>query len=152
MRTAFEESGSDKDLESNIKSNLKIDNSKSKFQPKVDAKKEFDAKVKEVVGEKADRNKKALELGQKFLGSLRDRTLASNKSIIQKDIEKQICNDLFILATAVNNDPTESEGAGSLVLDTLFFKSLLIMRDRLNELEFSIQDLKNNKKNTDSKE
>ncbi len=151
MRTAFDDQ--DQEPENTAqKSNLKINNSKSRFQPKLDSKKEFDEKVKEVVGEKSERNKKALDLGQKFLSTLRDKTLTINKTIIQKDIEKQICNDLFILATAVNNDPTESEGAGSLVLDTLFFKSLLMMRDRLNDLEFSIQEMKAANQPKESKE
>jgi hypothetical protein len=140
MRTAFEDPDSEKN-EPETKSGLKINNSKSKFQVKNDQKKDFDQKVKELVSEKSERNKKALELGQKFLSALNDKTLSSNKSLIQKDLEKQICNDLFLLATAVNNDPTESEGGGSLVLDTLFFKSLLMMRDRLNELEYSFKSL-----------
>lgn len=145
MRNAFDEPNDSTDSsKTEKKSGLKIDNSKSMFQPKVDSQKAFDAKVKEVMNDKMDRNKKALELGQKFLSMLHDRTLSSNKSLIQKDLEKQICNDLFFLASAVNNDPTESEGAGSLVLDTLFFKSLLIMRDRLNDLDFSIKKMKDN--------
>jgi len=147
MRNAFDDPESDSENNSSAapavaNSGLKINNSKSRFQPKVDQKKEFEQKVKDSISEKTDRNKKALELGQKFLSLLHDKTLTLNKSIIQKDFEKQICNDLFLLATAVNNDPNEHEGAGSLVLDTLFFKSLLIIRDRLNDLEFSNKQIK----------
>lgn len=137
MKTAFEDSDP-KENENSINKSLKIDNSKSKFQTKSVDKDSFDKKVKEVINDKNDRNKKAFELGQKFISVLSDKTLSSNKGPIQKDLEKQICNDLFMLAVAVNNDPAESEGAGSLVLDTLFFKSLLMMRDRLNEIEYSL--------------
>jgi|LauGreDrversion4_2_1035121.scaffolds.fasta_scaffold09046_8 hypothetical protein len=126
----------------NPRSGLKINNAKSRFNAKPDTKKDFEQKVKDAISDKVDRNKKALELGQKFLSLLHDRTLSSNKSVIQKDVEKQVCNDLFFLATAVNNDPNESEGAGSLVLDTLFFKSLLIVRDRLNEMDYIVNQLK----------
>jgi hypothetical protein len=140
MKTAFEEPSPEENTDK--KSGLKVNNLKSRFQPKQDSQKDFDKKVKEFVSEKSERNKKALELGQKFLSMLNDKMLNSNKSLIQKDLEKQICNDLFSLATAVNNDPSESEGAGSLVLDTLFFKSLLIMRDRLNEIEYSLNSSK----------
>lgn len=151
MRNAFDAPGDNEEENQELSksSGLKINNTKSRFQPKVDSKKEFDQKVKEAVADKLDRNKKALELGQKFLSCLHDKTLSSNKSVIQKDVERQVCNDLFLLATAVNNDPNESEGAGSLVLDTLFFKSFLIMRDRMNELDFLIkqmQDLQNSSK------
>jgi len=147
MRNAFDDPESDSENNSSAapavaNSGLKINNSKSRFQPKVDQKKEFEQKVKDSISEKTDRNKKALELGQKFLSLLHDKTLTLNKSIIQKDFEKQICNDLFLLATDGNNDPNEDEGAGSLVLDTLFFKSLLIIRDRLNDLEFSNKQIK----------
>ena len=106
MRNAFDDP--DDSIETNKtekKSGLKIDNSKSMFQPKVDSQKAFDAKVKEVMNDKIDRNKKALELGQKFLSMLHDRTLPSNKSLIQKDLEKQICNDLFFLASAGQESP-----------------------------------------------
>jgi hypothetical protein len=46
--------------------------------------------------------------------------------------------ELFNLAQEINNDPSELEAAGSAMLDTLFFKSLLILRDRLNKIEYSI--------------
>jgi len=138
MKTAFEETDPSTN-ENSVKKSLKIDNSKSQFQTKLVDRESFDKKVKESINDRSDRNKKAFDLGQKFILILSDKTLVSNKGPIQKDLEKQICNDLFTLAVAVNNDPSESEGAGSLVLDTLFFKSLLIMRDRLNELEYSLK-------------
>jgi len=138
MKSAFEDTDPET-VQNPVKKSLKIDNSKSQFQTKPIDKESFDKKVKESISDKTDRNKKAFDLGQKFISILSDRTLVSNKGPIQKDLEKQICNDLFALAVAVNNDPSESEGAGSLVLDTLFFKSLLIMRDRLNELEYSLK-------------
>jgi hypothetical protein len=143
MRTAFEDEDAEPKPEA-PKKGLKIDSSKSKFQLKSDSKKDFDAKVKDFVNDKSERNKKAFELGQKFISILSDKTLNSNKGPITKDLEKQVCNDLFSLAVAVNNDPSEAEGAGSLVLDTLFFKSLLMMRDRLNEIEYLLQKNKIN--------
>lgn len=149
MTSAFDKDNSENDLDS--KKTLKINNSKSKFQSLGSSKKDFDSKVKEMVDDKNNRNKKAFELGQKFISMLSDKTLLSNKGPIQKDLEKQICNDLFALAVSVNNDPLESEGAGSLVLDTLFFKSLLIMRDRLNEIEFSLESLKDGTSNSSEK-
>lgn len=145
MKSAFEDDYNSS--EESPKKSLKINNSKSQFQPKIDSKKEFNSKVKEMLEDKNDRNRKAFELGQKFISILSDKTLNSNKGPIQKDLEKQICNDLFALAVSINNDPVEAEGAGSLVLDTLFFKSLLIMRDRLNDIEYSLQSLSNSESN-----
>lgn len=150
MKSPFEEKQQDPSVSDAPK--LKLDTSKSKFQINSNSKKDFDSQVKDAIGEKNNRNKKALELGQKFLSTLADKTLNSNKSIIKKDLEKQICNDLFMLATSVNNDPNEPEGAGSLLLDTLFFKSLLIMRDRLNELEFLLHEVKTSPNNNNEED
>lgn len=137
MNKDTEAFSSEENSEYEIKKSIKIDNKKSKFQNKSKSKEDFNSRVKEVVGEKEERNKKAFELGQKFISHISDKTLQVNKGPIQKDLEKQTCSDLFLLSSTLNNDPSEPEGAGSLVLDTLFIKSFLIMRDRINELEYA---------------
>lgn len=88
-----------------------------------------------------DRKKKCVELGARFLTILNDRTLKDNTSPIAKDLERQIVSELCELATVINNDEFESEGMGSLAIITLLLKSVLMQRDKINELLYKIQQL-----------
>lgn len=134
-KTAFSNS-SDEVLESNKKINLS--NEKSKFKKSGDKPPPFDEMVKNKVNASNDRNSKAFELGKKFLSILNDKTLPENKGPIVKNVESQVCIELFNLAQEINNDPSEPESAGSAMLDTLFFKSLLMLRDKINKIEYHL--------------
>ena len=45
------------------------------------------------------------------------------------------------LAVDVNNDPNEQEGMGSLMWIVLLLKTLLMQRDRINQLEYVVSQL-----------
>lgn len=134
-RQAF---GEEAEFSSEINKKIKLSNEKSKFAKQQKSGANFNDLVNEKVTEKNSRNAKAFELGKKFLSVLNDKTLPENKGPINKNVESQICLDLFNLAQEINNDPAEQESAGSAMLDTLFFKSLFILRDKLNKLEYQL--------------
>lgn len=119
---------------------LKIDNSKSRFGSSsyTNLKDEFEKKVKDTTDSKNERNKQAFELGSAFIKILDDRTLKINKGPQQTNKELQICNDLFKLATELNDDEKEPNAAGAAMLDVLFFRALLSIRNRINEIEYQL--------------
>ena len=118
----------------------KLDQNKSRFANSSykSLKDDFEKKVKDVSDSKNERNKKAFELGSSFIKILDDKTLKENKGPQQTNKELQICNELFQLATELNNDPNESEAAGAAMLDVLFFRALISIRNRLNEIEYQL--------------
>lgn len=135
-------------LEPTLNKKVKLSNEKSKFQKKDNSSSSssFEDLVKNKVASSNDRNVKAFELGKKFLSILNDKTLPENKGPIVKNVESQVCIDLFNLAQEINNDPSEAESAGSAMLDTLFFKSLLSLRDKLNKIEYILSNNESIKK------
>lgn len=118
----------------------KLDQSKSRFANSAytSLKDDFEKKVKDVSDSNNERNKKAFELGSAFIKLLDDKTLKENKGPQQTNKELQICNELFNLATELNNADNEPEAAGAAMLDVLFFRALISMRNRLNEIEFQL--------------
>jgi hypothetical protein len=146
-KTAF---GEEQEVSSEINKKIKLSNEKSKFAKSQKPSTDFNSLVNEKVTEKNSRNVKAFELGKKFLTILSDKTLPENKGPINKNVESQICLDLFNLAQEINNDPAEQESAGSAMLDTLFFKSLLILRDKFNKLEYQLTNESSNNKTQDN--
>ena len=142
--------GQDQEVSQEINKKIKLSNEKSKFAKDSKPSTNFNSLVNEKVTEKNSRNVKAFELGKKFLTILSDKTLPENKGPINKNVESQICLDLFNLAQEINNDPAEQESAGSAMLDTLFFKSLLILRDKFNKLEYQLTNESSNNKTQDN--
>lgn len=141
--------GDEAEVSAEINKKIKLSNEKSKFAKLQKPESNFNSIVNEKVTEKNSRNVKAFELGKKFISVLNDKTLPENKGPINKNVESQICLDLFNLAQEINNDPAEQESAGSAMLDTLFFKSLFILRDKLNKLEYQlVANESNNTKDT----
>lgn len=116
---------------------LKIDNSKSRFAPK-----EPDVDVEaaaRAIGRKIDNKKEmAYKLGLKFMNMLKDRTVTQNKNQITKSMEKEVVSNLMQFAVDTNNDENELEGMGSIALSTLLFKSVLYVRDVLNEADYKM--------------
>ena len=102
----------------------------------------FEQRATEHMGDKQARNKAVLLAAQQFMGLLKDRTLPTNKTTMAKEIEQQVTVDLTNSALAINQDETEVEGMGSIALINLLFKVSLAQRDRLNEIEYELLQLK----------
>jgi hypothetical protein len=137
----------DKDDDFEPSSNLKLDNSKSRFSQKEKkiTKEEFDAEVSKQIKNHESYMKEAALLGRQFWVSIFDKTLQDNKTVEEKNNEKEILNDLKLLANKINIDPSEIEGSGSVGLCVLLIGSIFHLRDRINELNYEIQKLKNKK-------
>ena len=66
-----------------------------------------------------------------------------NKGSIANDVEREIRQELIQLALDLNNDEfEEGNGKGSVVVLSAITKVLLQYRDRINQLEFEIHQLK----------
>lgn len=117
---------------------VKLKNKQQPLPPKV----EFEQRAQEFITDKQARNKAVLLLVQEFLTLMRDRTLSQNKSVMAKEIEQQTVAKLANAALAINEDESEPQGMGSMALINLLFKIVLAQRDKLNELEYDMAQLK----------
>lgn len=135
-RVAFQNNDDEKDLK--LSSGVKFNTNKTQFKNPAKNLPDIKKLAQDIEQNKVDKNRLAFELGQNFIQLLNDKTLVNNKGPKSLEYEKQVCGQLFILAQQLNNSPNENEAAGSLVLETLFFKALLKQRDRLNELEYNL--------------
>lgn len=102
----------------------------------------FEERAKEFMTDKQERNKAVLTLAQDFMTLMRDRTLPQNKTVMAKDIEQQTIAKLANAALAINDDDSEIEGMGSIALVNLLFKVVLLQRDKMNELDYTLALLK----------
>lgn len=125
----------------------KVSSQKSIFDgiPKKSSYEEFSKKVDSVQEKNNSHKIKAAELSSQFYKVLNDKTLRENKTIFSKSIEKDLLLELINLSIEINNDQFEKEGMGSLTLITLLFNSLLLQRDKINNLEFELSKLKEHK-------
>lgn len=130
--------------EKRTKSGVKnVSSQKSIFEnkPKKPTFDSFKQTVAQVEENKSVYRKRANELASSLLELMNDKTLAANKNIIQKDVERETLSNLLKLAEEINNDENENEGTGSLFLNTLLFKCILLQRDKINALEYGVSKL-----------
>lgn len=130
-----------KDLDDKNKG-LKIDNKKSIFSsmPKKPNPAEFQKEVLESQDVISSYNEEAAELAILFKKSLEDKTLPQNKNSILEDIEKSLINKIANIAIKLNKDELEPEGIGSVGVSVLLLRSLLLQRDKINQLEFLLNE------------
>lgn len=121
--------------------NVKLDSKKSRFARQAETKQNFENKVTEVHDKMMGRQQLIFELGKQFLDLLKDKTLAENKGPMQQSLEKEVIGKLTQFAMEVNNDDNEGEGMGSISMIVLLFKSMLIVRDNYNRVEYKIEQL-----------
>ncbi len=117
---------------------------KNKRQPnkRLEAPKEFQKRAEEHVEGVQDRNQRAFNLAKKFLDSIRDKTLQTNKTSINTDLETEMKNGLISLLIEVNNDETaDHDGMGSATLVSLMLKGMLMQRDIINDLSYKVDAL-----------
>lgn len=90
-----------------------------------------------------EKGKKAIDIISRYLKMTEDRTLSRNRGTIANDVEREIRQQLIQLALDMNNDENEEDnGKGSVVALSAVTKVLLIYRDRLNDVEYELQQLK----------
>lgn len=125
-----------------VKKGLKITNEKSTIPvpptPNGDALKQA---ATEVVNRIEDYKKRSWDLGIKFKGLMESSVLPENKSALIKDLESEVLGQLVQLATDINNDEAQPEGTGSVALNQLIMKMLLLQRDICNQQKFRIEQL-----------
>ena len=80
-------------------------------------------------------------LGLKLKSLIESNILPENKTLVLKDFEKEVLENLIRLANDLNNDETQQEGAGSIALSQLIMKMMLLQRDHINKLQFKIENL-----------
>ena len=126
------------------KKGLKI--SQSKTVAPNDNKKKIEENFHQQV-EEIEKNKKEYQSDLNYLSTqvirmIQDKTLARNKNNLQKDNEKSNLEQIVNLARELDIDENEPINAGSISLITLILALSLKQRDRLNELEFEVSQLK----------
>lgn len=121
----------------------KVSSQKSIFDnvPKRPSYENFSKKV-DAIQEKADSYKsQSAALALQFFHLINDKTLKRNKTIFSKEVEKELLTNLINISIEINNDPLEKEGMGSLALITILLKTVLMQKDKINELEFNLSEL-----------
>lgn len=120
-----------------------VSSQKSMFDvmPKKPSQEDLDVKVKQIQDSASHYKAKAADLALQFNKTLADKTLAQNKNIFQKEVEKEILSQMVQLAIDINNDPNEKEGMGSLSWIVLLLKTCFSQRDKINQLEYDLVQL-----------
>lgn len=120
---------------------LKLDNKKSKFTQEKESVSKFEETVEKTIQQNEDFQKLAFALGSSFIKIMEDSVLVENKSPLSISLEKETLAKLVEFAKTVNNAESEPLGMGSVSLIVLLFKSSLMLRDKLNLLEFKNHQL-----------
>jgi hypothetical protein len=123
-------------------SGLKINNDHSNIQvPNTTNEAAFDAKASAAKNKMEEHKQTVWELSGKFKAMIEDHTLPENKTIISKDLEKEVLDKLIEIATIINADQVYPDGWGSSALEMLLMKMILLQRDTLNSMAFKIDKL-----------
>jgi hypothetical protein len=121
----------------------KVSSQKSVFEnmPKKPGPEDFERQVQEVQQRQSTYKTRAADLVVQFNKAMTDKTLRSNKNPFQQEVEKELLRNMVQLAQEVNSDPNEREGEGSLSWIIILLKTCFSQRDRINMLEFSVEQL-----------
>lgn len=102
---------------------------------------EFQQQVQQSQETLSGYKKRAADLFVQFQKTMADKTLPQNRNIFNQESEKELLQNMIILAAEINSDPNERESEGSLTWIVLLLKTCFIQRDRINEMEFAIHSL-----------
>lgn len=105
--------------------------------PKKPSQADLDKRVKDMQERNTGYKSRAAELAFAFNSIIKDKTLRSNKNVIQRDMERELIDEMITFAFQVNEDMGEQEGAGSISVILLLLKAMLFQRDRMNDLEYA---------------
>ena len=115
---------------------LKLDNKNSFLADK--PQNNIEEQVQEIEENKQKYKKEAAKLALKYKNLLDDKTLVQNKNALNNMMEADVLKEIADLAMRINNDPNEKEGMGSLSWIILNLKCLLLMRDKVNQMEYKL--------------
>jgi|ERR1017187_4609528 hypothetical protein len=121
----------------------KVSSQKSVFDsmPKKPGPEDFERQVQEAQQRQSTFKTRASDLVVQFNKAMTDKTLRSNKNPFQNEVEKELLLKMVQLAQEINSDPNEREGEGSLSWIIILLKTCFSQRDRINMLEFSVEQL-----------
>jgi hypothetical protein len=102
---------------------------------------EFQQQVQQTQETLSGYKKRAAELFVQFQRAMADKTLPQNRNIFNLESEKELLQNMIVLAAEINSDPNERESEGSLTWIVLLLKTCFTQRDKLNELEYAIAQL-----------
>lgn len=147
----FDEEDTDQQSVQSQKLGLKkVSSQKSIFDsmPKKPSQEDLDAKVAAAQKRASNHKVKAMELASQFNKAMADKTLPQNRNMFQKEVEKELLGKMVQLAVDINGDPNEQyDGMGSLGWITLLLRTCFGQRDKINLLEYRVEQLE---KNSDS--
>jgi len=108
-----------------------------------DYKNKFEINAEKTVQYHNEKSSHAVDIISRYLRMIDDKTLIRNRGSIANDVEREIRQQVIQLALDMNNDENEEDnGKGAVVVLSAVTKVLLMYRDRLNDLEFEVQQLK----------
>jgi hypothetical protein len=121
----------------------KVSSQKSMFDllPKKTSPEEFERRVSETQEKASGYKREAALLTKKFIDLINSKTLKQNKNALEIDFEREVIADMVKLASTIDNDVNEQEGMGSLSWITLLLKVVLSQRNKINQLEYSVDQL-----------
>ena len=117
-------------------------NSKTNFYTKqAEQREKFEDNADAFMALKRERNKQALEFANQFMSLVKDRTLAENRTMMAQNIENEVSQNFLQLGLDINDDVSERNGVGSVMVCNLLFKIVLHQRDSINEMDYRIAKL-----------
>jgi len=121
----------------------KVSTQKSIFDslPKKPTQDELDQRVKKVQERQSRYKSKVADLAIQFNNAILDKTLPENKNMFQKELERDLLRSMIQMAQEINADVRERDGEGSLSWITLLMKACFTQRDKINNLEYAVQQL-----------
>jgi hypothetical protein len=121
----------------------KVSSQKSIFDamPKKQTPQEFEQKVQKVQEKMSGYKLRTSELAVQFSQAMQDKTLQQNKNMFQQEVELELLRNMVKLAQEINADEQENDGEGSLSWITVLLKTCFNQRDRMNRLEYQLQQV-----------
>ena len=70
-----------------------------------------------------------------------DKTLRQNRNVFAAEMEDELISNIVEVALNISKDVNEPEGSGTLIWVVLCLKTLLMQRDKINQLEYVVSQL-----------
>lgn len=103
----------------------------------------FDQRADQTVKYHVETGNNTVDVISNYMRMSEDRTLPHNRGSIGDDVEREIRQKIIQLALDLNNDENEEDnGKGSVIVLSAVTKVLLLYRDRINFLEYELEQLK----------
>jgi hypothetical protein len=124
------------------KKGVKLNNKNSSIpSPKSNGRAMFESRADEAFSKYEEYKQRTWDLSTKFKSFVGDRVLLENKSVITKGLENEVLDKLVALASEMNANEYQPEGIGSVALNMLLMKCMLLQRDIINTLSYKIEKI-----------